>query len=77
MTYCTRVFSTLSNVLDTQMLHNDIIASSRTNRSVMPYHPSRPVTSPSHYIETSSSLVGEEVQQLEWTPPFPGQLNGA
>ena len=29
---------------NTQMLHNDIIASSRTNRSVMPYHPSKPVT---------------------------------
>ena len=26
------------------MLHNDITASSRTNRSAMPYHPSRPFT---------------------------------
>ena len=58
------------------MLHNDIIAGSRTNRSVMPYHPSRPVTSPLHYIETSSSLVGEEMWRLEWAPPFPSQLNG-
>ena len=29
---------------DAEMLHNHDTASSRTNRSAMPYHPSRPVT---------------------------------
>ena len=43
----------------------------------MPYHPSRPVTSPSHYIETSSSLSGEEPRQFEWAPLLPSRLNGA
>ena len=43
----------------------------------MPYHPSRPVTSPPRYIETSSSLSGEESQRLEWTPLLPTRLNGA
>ena len=43
----------------------------------MPYHPSRPVTSPSHYIETSSSLSGEEPRRLEWAPLLPSRLNGA
>ena len=75
--YCTRVFSTLLNILDLQMLHNDITASSRTNRSVMLYHLSRLVTSPFHYMEMSSSLVWEEAWQLEWAPPLPTQLNGA
>ena len=43
----------------------------------MPYPPSRPVTSPSHYIETSSSLSGEESRQLERAPLLPSRLNGA
>ena len=43
----------------------------------MPYHPSRPVTSPLCYIEMSLSLSMEESGQLEGAPPFPGQLNGA
>ena len=60
-----------------EMLLNDPIAGSRTNRSVMPYHPSRPVTSPFCYMETSSSLGVEELGQLEGAPPFPGRLNGA
>ena len=59
------------------MLHNDLIAGSRTDRSVMPYHPSRPVTSPLCYMEMSLSLSGEESQRLEWAPPFPCRLNGA
>ena len=75
--YCTRVFSTLSNILDIWMLHNDIIAGSRTNRSAMPYHPSRLVTSPTCYAETSLSLVGEETWWLDQAPPLPSQLNGA
>ena len=65
------------DISDTRVLHNDLTASSRTNRSAMPYHPSRLVTSPFHYMETSLSLGGEEMWQLEWTPPFPSQLNGA
>ena len=59
------------------MLHNDITAGSRTNRSAMPYHPSRPVTSPFHYLETSSSLGMEEMWGLEGAPSFPSGLNGA
>ena len=43
----------------------------------MPYHPSRPVTSPPRYIETSSSLSGEESRRLERTPLLPTRLNGA
>ena len=43
----------------------------------MPYHPSRPVTLPSRYIETSSSLGGEESRGLERTPLLPRRLNGA
>ena len=43
----------------------------------MPYHPSRPVTSPSCYIETSLSLSGEESRRLERTPLRPSRLNGA
>ena len=43
----------------------------------MPYHPSRPVTLPSRYIETSSSLSGEESWRLERTPLLPRRLNGA
>ena len=43
----------------------------------MPYHPSRLVTSPSRYIETSSSLSGEEPRRLEWAPLLPARLNGA
>ena len=43
----------------------------------MPYHPSRPVTSPSRYIETSLSLSGEESQRFERAPLLPRQLNGA
>ena len=62
---------------DIWVLHNDITASSRTNRSVMPYHPSRLVTSPLHYMEMSLSLGGEKLQWLEWAPPFPSWLNGA
>ena len=60
-----------------EMLHNDITASSRTNRSAMPYNPSRLVTSPFCYMETSSSLSVEESGRLEGAPPFPGRLNGA
>ena len=58
------------------MLHNDITAGSRTNRSAMPYHPSRPVTLPLRYIEMSLSLVLEEAWRFEWASPLPGQLNG-
>ena len=43
----------------------------------MPYHPSRPVTSPSCYIKTSSSLCGEESRRLEQAPLLPSRLNGA
>ena len=43
----------------------------------MPYHPSRPVTSPLRYIETSSSLSGEESRRFEWTPLLPSRLDGA
>ena len=43
----------------------------------MPYHPSRLVTLPFHYIETSSSLGGKELGRLERGPPFPTRLNGA
>ena len=59
------------------MLHDDITAGSRTNRSAMLYHPSRLVTLPFHYIEMSLSLSGEESGRLEGAPPFPSQLNGA
>ena len=63
--------------MTTQILHNDITASSRTNRSAMPYHPSRLVTLPLRYIEMSSSLGLEEPWRLERAPSFPPQLNGA
>ena len=43
----------------------------------MPYHPSRPVTSPSCYIETSSSLSGEESRGFEQAPLLPARLNDA
>ena len=43
----------------------------------MLYHPSRPVTSPFRYIETSSSLSREESWRLKGAPPFPSRLNGA
>ena len=43
----------------------------------MPYHPSRPVTSPSRYIETSSSLSREESRRLERAPLLPSRVNGA
>ena len=38
---------------DVQTLHNDIIASSRTDRSAMPYHPSRLVT----YFANSTYII--------------------
>ena len=60
-----------------ETLHNDLTAGSRTNRSAMPYHPSRLVTSPFCYMEMSLSLGVEESGQLEGAPPFPGRLNGA
>ena len=40
-------------------------------------HPSRLVTLPLRYIETSSSLSVKESGRLERAPPLPGQLNGA
>ena len=43
----------------------------------MPHHPSRLVTLPLCYIETSSSLSMKESGRLERAPPFPGRLNGA
>ena len=43
----------------------------------MPYHPSRPVTLPFCYMETSSSLSGEESGRLERAPLLPSRLNGA
>ena len=43
----------------------------------MPYHPSRPVTSPFRYMETSLSLGMKKSGQLEQAPSLPGRLNGA
>ena len=43
-----------------ETLHNHSTAGSRTNRSAMPHHPSRLVTLPLCYIETSSSLGMKE-----------------
>ena len=60
-----------------ETLHNHSTASSRTNRSAMPHHPSRLVTLPLCYIETSSSLGMKESGRLEQASPFPGRLNGA
>ena len=52
----TPLFPIHETLSDAETLHHQCTTGSRTNRSAMPYHPSRLVTLPFRYMEMSSSL---------------------